>query len=109
MSAFHQILSSFAAFVTAMVAKVLVLLPAWSARDSNRQWYSIASSADGTKLAAVGVGGQIYTSADSGVTWTARENSRLWRAIASSADGTKLAAVVLGGQIYTADFYIKSN
>jgi len=56
-------------------------------------WQSIASSASGTKLAAVVLGGQIYTTTDSGATWAARENSREWRSIASSADGTKLAAV----------------
>jgi len=73
----------------------------WTARESNRGWWSITSSADGTKLAAVVDGGQIYTSSDSGVTWTARESSRNWRSITSSADGTKLAAIVYGGQIYT--------
>ncbi len=73
----------------------------WTARESARNWSAIASSSDGTKLAAVVFGGQIYTSTDSGVTWTARESARKWRAIASSSDGTKLAAVVSGGQIYT--------
>jgi photosystem II stability/assembly factor-like uncharacterized protein len=34
----------------------------WTARDSSRSWYSVASSADGTKLVAVEQGGQIYTS-----------------------------------------------
>jgi hypothetical protein len=33
----------------------------WAARDSNKNWYSITSSADGSKLAAVVYGGQIYT------------------------------------------------
>ena len=73
----------------------------WTARDANRNWFSIASSADGSKLAAVVYPGQIYTSADSGATWTPRETNRDWNSIASSADGTKLAAVVFGGRIYT--------
>ena len=75
----------------------------WTARDneSERDWRSITSSADGTKLAAVAYDGQIYTSTDSGVTWTARENQREWQSIASSADGTRLAAVVYDGRIYT--------
>ena len=68
-------------------------------------WRAITSSADGTKLAAVvGYFGQIYTSADTGVTWTARESTRQWRSITSSADGTRLAAVdqgFSGGKIYT--------
>ncbi|MEQ1751251.1 MAG: IPT/TIG domain-containing protein, partial [Prosthecobacter sp.] len=75
----------------------------WTAQPNagSRDWQAIASSADGTKLAAVVYGGQIYTSTDSGVSWTARESSRGWFSIASSSDGTKLAAVAQYGQIYT--------
>ena len=58
-------------------------------------WRYITSSADGTKLAASGLGG-IYTSTDSGDNWT-QQTSGLptttgWTSITSSADGTKLAA-----------------
>jgi len=70
-------------------------------------WFSIASSADGTKLAAVGVDpssyvGNIYISTDSGVTWIEQANAptTTWSSIVSSADGTKLAAIG-GAQIYT--------
>jgi hypothetical protein len=35
-----------------------------------RSWISIASSSDGTKLAATVIGGYIYTSNDSVVNWT---------------------------------------
>jgi photosystem II stability/assembly factor-like uncharacterized protein len=73
----------------------------WTARESIRNWNGIASSSDGTKLAAVVRGGQIYTSTDSGVTWTARASSQNWYSIASSSDGTKLVAVDYGGKIYT--------
>ncbi|MCF7812411.1 hypothetical protein K9M59_02335 [Candidatus Gracilibacteria bacterium] len=68
-----------------------------------RSWYAIASSSDGTKLAAGGISSYIYTSADSGATWTAQTNSGLqnWYRIASSFDGTKLVAVTWGGYIYT--------
>ena len=69
-------------------------------RESIRNWTSIASSADGTKLAA-GSSGQIYTSINSGATWTARESNRSWVSIASSANGANLAAVGNGNQIYT--------
>ena len=67
-------------------------------------WQSVASSADGTKLAAVG-GGSIYTSTDSGTTWTEQTaaGSRSWGSIAMSSDGTKLAAGVDGGSIYLAE------
>ena len=71
----------------------------WTARESSRGWYAIASSADGTKLAAGVIGGQIYTSIDAGATWTARDSNRNWYAIASSADGTKMVAGVNGGKI----------
>ncbi len=78
---------------------------AWTQQTNSgvREWYSIASSADGTKLAAVNQGGYIYTSTDSGVNWTEQTNSgsRQWYGIASSSDGTKLAAVVSTGGIYT--------
>jgi photosystem II stability/assembly factor-like uncharacterized protein len=73
----------------------------WTPRDIDRNWNSVASSADGGKLAAATYGAQIYTSADSGVTWTPRDISRNWRSIAASSDGSKLAAVVFVGQIFT--------
>ncbi len=75
-------------------------------------WNFIASSADGSHLAAVaaavtsGTGG-IYTSTDSGATWTGPDgdSSSSWRSIASSADGARLVAVIGGssgiGGIYT--------
>ena len=77
----------------------------WSeiSNTSGRSWYSIASSADGTKLAAVEAGhsGYIWTSIDSGKTWipsdgtngTTNTVGHGWSSIASSADGTKLVAV----------------
>ncbi|MBI1766735.1 MAG: hypothetical protein HYR56_35460 [Acidobacteria bacterium] len=37
----------------------------WTPRESNRSWYSVASSADGSKLVALVRNGQIYTSAPS--------------------------------------------
>jgi len=75
----------------------------WTASGASAQsWYDIASSADGTKMAAVVSGGGIYTSADSGRTWGASGATfRQWRAVASSADGSKLAAVVNNDLIYT--------
>ena len=68
-------------------------------------WYIIASSADGTKLAAGVGGGSIYTSSDSGATWTEQTaaGSRYWRSIAMSSDGTKLAAGVYGDSIYRSE------
>ena len=75
----------------------------WTARDSNRDWSSITSSSDGTKLAALVYNGQIYVSSNSGVTWTARGSSRIWYSIASSSDGTKIAAAYNGGVEMSSD------
>jgi len=75
----------------------------WKTNGPIENWSAIASSADGTELAAAVNNGYIYTSADSGVTWTQQinSNSRYWSSIASSSDGTKLVAAV-GYTIYTA-------
>ena len=72
----------------------------WIARESNRSWASLASSANGTRLIAAHQNGQLYTSTDSGLSWTARESIREWYSVASSADGTRLVAAGVG-QIYT--------
>jgi hypothetical protein len=75
----------------------------WSPVASVRNWRSITSSSDGTKLAAVAYGGNIWTSTDSGASWTAQTDagSRQWTNITSSSDGTKLAAGVYVGYIWT--------
>lgn len=76
-------------------------------------WLSVASSADGTHLAAVsqdnGAGddsGAIYASIDSGFTW-ARTSAptQNWVAVASSADGTRFVAA--GG--WDGLIYISTN
>ena len=72
----------------------------WAVRmDGLYWWTSVASSADGAKLAAVcearsfASAGAIYTSADSGATWTlTTAPPKYWLAIAMSADGLKLIA-----------------
>ena len=60
--------------------------------DSGRYWNDVASSSDGTKLAACITDGYIYISNDSGANWTPKHLVRHWGSIASSWDGTKLAA-----------------
>jgi photosystem II stability/assembly factor-like uncharacterized protein len=64
-------------------------------------WLSIASSDDGTQLAAVIYGGGIWTSPDSGSTWSLQSaptpTTASWWSIASSSDGTKIVAVINGG------------
>jgi photosystem II stability/assembly factor-like uncharacterized protein len=60
-------------------------------------WYSVVSSADGTKLFAASASGafsSIYTSTNSGEAWTQTlVLSNDWVLAVSSADGTKLLAV----------------
>jgi hypothetical protein len=77
---------------------------------AGRNWTSVASSADGTKLIATantsGPGAGIYTSTDSGLTWasnTVPVPAPDWGCAASSADGTRLAAGIggNGGVIFT--------
>ena len=82
----------------------------WTERTTSgiRTWFSIASSSDGSKLAAVDAYGYIYTSADSGATWTERTTSgqRGWFSIASSSDGSKLAAVNNGSSFLSGGLII---
>jgi hypothetical protein len=73
-------------------------------------WSCVASSADGTRLAAATIGltpegypapGMVYVSHDSGATWlqTSAPTNNAWAAIACSADGTKIVAA--GTSIYS--------
>jgi len=63
--------------------------------SGSRTWRDVASSDDGTRLAAVPGSGYVYTSSDSGETWVQQtgSGSRSWNNITSSADGTRLAAI----------------
>jgi hypothetical protein len=69
-------------------------------------WTAMASSADGSRMAAAiwqGANDGIYLSVNSGSTWTfsSGAGSKQFSAIAMSADGTKLVGVVTnGGFIY---------
>ena len=74
----------------------------WTQRTgagSHSGWAGIASSSDGTQLAAVDGGGggpygYIYTSTDGGATWTQRTaaGQRNWHGIYMSSDGTHLGS-----------------
>jgi hypothetical protein len=72
------------------------------------QWLGVASSADGTRLVAVGLSplgtGLIYSSTNSGASWVSNSAPNLiWNSVASSADGVKLLAAPFfnSGTIYT--------
>jgi hypothetical protein len=73
----------------------------WIARESERDWYAVTSSADGNRLAAAEYNGRIYTSTDRGVTWVPRDSNRSWWSLASSTDGVKLVASTNGAGLYT--------
>ncbi|HEY3855602.1 MAG TPA: hypothetical protein VGO67_14520 [Verrucomicrobiae bacterium] len=85
--------------------------------DASGNWYAIASSSDGSRLAAVSqdqnVGG-IWTSSNSGTNW--RQTSAFggyWYSIASSSDGTKLAAAnpspVTNGTEFAGGIFVSSD
>ena len=72
---------------------------AWTAPRAH--WKSIASSSDGSKLAAVILGDRIWRSTDSGASWTeAYAPQADWYSITSSSDGSKLAAVIKRDRIW---------
>jgi hypothetical protein len=84
----------------------MVPVPGNSARMA---WGAIASSSDGTKIAAVAFNdigythsSYVYTSTNSGTSWSERTSAGLdmWKSIASSYDGTKLAAADINGGIH---------
>lgn len=72
----------------------------WTARDTARNWLWTASSADGTRMAAVENYGRIHLSTDGGATWDARADAQAWTCIAMSADGGTLLASAYGTGLY---------
>jgi hypothetical protein len=88
------------------------------AQIPTNSWEAVASSADGSTLAAAGFYvdfaldediQSIYVSRDSGATWVPGNAPNVnWNSIAMSADGSKMVAVTrapAGGQIYTSADY----
>lgn len=72
----------------------------WTARESDREWFTVASSADGQVLLASGPNIKLYVSTDGGASWTARDSARQWYSSAVSADGSVMLAGDFGGQLY---------
>jgi len=71
---------------------------------TNAAWQAVASSSDGSQLAAAVSFGAIYTTTNFGNTWTEQTGAPTnadWESIASSSDGSHLAAAVYNGAIYT--------
>jgi len=77
-------------------------------------WYSVASSADGTRLVAASYldanlnKGQIYVSTNSGSSWRpSGAPLNQWKYVASSADGSKLLATADYDGIYTSTNWVQ--
>jgi hypothetical protein len=76
------------------IAPPWVLLPV----PPQHYWKSIAASADGSRLAAVGGDESIFLSTNSGMSWTTNVFlGQTWWAITMSADGSRLVAISGGG------------
>jgi photosystem II stability/assembly factor-like uncharacterized protein len=74
--------------VLTFLCSCLTIQSQWSEKIVGT-WFSIASSSDGSKLAAVAYQGNISLSTDSGNTWSEKEvggGVQYWRSIASSSD-----------------------
>lgn len=72
----------------------------WRSAALNGAWTGLASSADGTGLAAVSASGELYTSIDAGTSWDLRLTGQAWSGVASSSDGRALLAATNGGALY---------
>jgi hypothetical protein len=77
----------------------------WTKTEADHQWTGVASSDDGTKLAAVAFGvrdrgGQIWVSTNAGLNWRAVGPQRYWTSCAMSADGVTMAAAAAFGKLY---------
>jgi serine/threonine protein kinase len=84
---------------------VLATARHWTKTDADYQWVSVASSDDGTKLAAVSFGyreggGEIWVSTNAGLNWGAAGPRRYWTSCAMSADGITMAAAAAFGHLY---------
>ena len=85
----------------------------WTSQPESTYWTSLASSADGTKIAAVSraVAGStgVVISTDGGSTWTAYSvpgyhpysNEQDWVDVTMSSDGTAIAVAEQNGDIHT--------
>ena len=79
----------------------------WTLQTSaptSEPWFSVASSSDGSHLAAVASHGGVYTSTNFGVNWTLQTSAPTsvdWYSVASSSDGSHLAAGALFAGICT--------
>ena len=73
-------------------------------QSGKRNWRGVATSSDGTKQAAVVLGGSIWLSTDSGNTWNEHDNENIttnpWMAVTSSNTGEILMAANFDEGLY---------
>ncbi len=90
----------------------------WKPTSAPRlKWDQIVSSADGTKIAALGAGGLstspnycVFTSTDRGATWRSNSLPKLnWSSLANSADGTRLMALASTVNWQASPLYSSTN
>jgi hypothetical protein len=97
-----------AALAVAYCAATAAFAQTWTQTTApNNSWISVASSADGTKLIAVGyyISPLIFLSTNSGATWSSNnidftDSGAIWKSAASSADGNTLIAGSADGALY---------
>ena len=83
----------------------------WSPRGpAGNNWFSLASSSDGSKLVAAASSDYIYTSTNYWVTWMQQTNTgrHSWSSVASSSDG-KLVAAAAGYDFQKDYIYTSTN
>ncbi len=94
-----KVVATFFTVLCGLLVAALARGQTWTltSANTNLNWTSMASSADGSKLAATASG--IYLSTNSGAEWTTSSApAEAWSSIASSADGTHLIAA--DGSVY---------
>jgi hypothetical protein len=79
---------------------------AWASHETNRNWWAVASSADGRKLLAAVNGGQLYLSTNSGANWAATAFTNRWTTVACSWDGGRLIAAADFNGTGTGNIYV---
>jgi sugar lactone lactonase YvrE len=104
---YQVVVSNLYGSVASSVATLIVrsqnyFVPVWKLTAAPISgWTSVASSGDGTTLAACSYDGIIYTSTNAGATWISNNvPSVYWESIAVSPDGTVLAAASSSGGCY---------
>ena len=102
---------SLVAILTAICLFNVILLASaqtWvqTGAPANNNWQCVASSADGSVLAAAAGAGGIFISTNAGANWfEANLPNNYYSGIASSADGSRLAVIYNGGGMYYSTDY----